>query len=51
MNVINLSLPVFYNYKTETLFKLSASNDLYDKYITINKITNFINNNSIKIFE
>ena len=51
MNVINLSLPVFYNYKTETLFKLSASNDLYDKYITINKIINFINYNSIKIFE
>ena len=51
MNVLNLSLPIFYNYKKEHLFKLSPSNELYNKYITINKIISFINNNSIKIFE
>ena len=51
MNVLNLSLPIFYNYKTEHLFKLSTSNELYDKYLKINKIISFINNNSIKIFE
>ena len=51
MNVLNLSLPIFYNYKTEKLYKLSPSNDLYEKYIQINNIISFINNNSIKIFE
>ena len=51
MNVLNLSLPIFYNYKTETLYKLSSSNDLYEKYMEINNIISFINNNSIKIFE
>ena len=51
MNVLNLTLPVFYNYNTEHLFKLSQSNELYEKYIIVNKIISFINNNSIKIFE
>ena len=51
MNVLNLSLPIFYNYKTENLFKLSNSNELYNKYLIINKFISFINNNSIKIFE
>ena len=51
MNVLNLSLPLFYDYKTENLFKLSRYNDLYDKYLIINDFINFVNNNSIKIFE
>ena len=51
MNVLNLSLPIFYNYKAENLFQLSPSNELYDKYKKINKIISFINDNSIKIFE
>jgi hypothetical protein len=51
MNVLNLSLPIFYNYKTEKLYKLSSSNDLYEIYLKINNTISFINNNSIKIFE
>ena len=51
MNVLNLSLPIFYDYKTEHLFKLSSSNEFYDKYKIINNIISFINNNSIKLFE
>ena len=50
MNVLNLSLPLFYNYKTEHLFKLSPCNELYDKYDKVNQIITFINNNSIQIF-
>ena len=51
MNVLNLALPIFYNYKTEKLYKLSSSNDLYEIYLKINNTISFINNNSIKIFE
>ena len=51
MNVLNLSLPLFYNYKTEHLFKLSPCNELYEKYEKVNQIITFINNNSIQIFE
>ena len=51
MNVLNLSLPLFYDYNKESLFKLSRTNDIYDKYLIINDFINFINNNSINIFE
>ena len=51
MNVLNLSLPLFYDYKNEKLFKLSRTNDIYDKYLIINDFINYVNNNSIKIFE
>ena len=51
MNVLNLSLPIIYNYKKEKLYKLSSSNDLYEIYLKINNTISFINNNSIKIFE
>ena len=51
MNVLNLSLPVFYDYSRESLFKLSRTNFIYDKFLIINDFINFVNNNSINIFE
>ena len=51
MNVLNLSLPVFYDYNKESLFKLSRTNFIYDKYLIINDFINFVNDNSINIFE
>ena len=50
MNVLNLTLPLFYDYNNEKLFKLSRINDIYDKYLIINDFINFVNNNSINIF-
>ena len=51
MNVLNLSLPLFYDYTKESLFKLSRTNFIYDKFLIINDFINFVNENSINIFE
>ena len=51
MNVLNLSLPVLYDYNKESLYKLSRTNFIYDKFLIINDFINFINDNSINIFE
>ena len=51
MNVLNLSLPLFYDYTKESLFKLSRTNFIYDKFLIINDFINFVNDNSINIFE
>ena len=51
MNVLNLSLPLFYDYNKEQLFKLARTHDIYDKYLIINDFINFVNNNSINIFQ
>ena len=51
MNVLNLSLPLFYDYNKESLFKLARTHFLYDKYLIINDFINFVNNNSFNIFE
>ena len=51
MNVLNLSLPLFYDYTKESLFKLSRTNFIYDKFLIINNFINFVNDNSINIFE
>ena len=51
MNVLNLSLPLFYDYNKESLFKLSRTNFIYDKFLIINDFINFVNDNSINIFE
>ena len=50
MNVLNLSLPLFYDYNKESLFKLSRTHFIYDKYLIINDFINFVNNNSFNIF-
>jgi len=49
--VLNLSLPLFYDYTKESLFKLSRTNFIYDKFLIINDFINFVNDNSINIFE
>ena len=51
MNVLNLSLPLFYDYNKESLFKLARTHFIYDKYLIINDFVNFVNNNSFNIFE
>ena len=51
MNVLNLALPIIYDYNQEKLFKLSRTNEIYDKYLIINDFVNFVNNNSFNIFQ